>query len=297
MFGEPLSYALFELMVFGLLGVCCWWCLTQRRAYVSAGLELLAFILYGLAFESVAVAAGLYHYAPFTFSLGHTPLVIGLGWAVIGIAVMGFSDSLNMPEWSKPFLDALLALLVDLGMDAVAIRDVYLPHGEGMWSWGLPLDAEWFGVPYANFMAWWLVIFLMSASLRAGRYSYAWFTSSWLARAYPLAALLVALGTFLFCLFSFTSLFNLTFLLALLTMSLAISIVSVQGRHVKLSWRTHTPVLLVPLTFHLYFLCLVLWRHLYQGAVGILLVSLLAFVANEALLLIAQRWSSKRVLA
>ncbi|HWQ19471.1 MAG TPA: hypothetical protein VN455_06795, partial [Methanotrichaceae archaeon] len=56
-------------------------------------------------------------------------------------------------------LDGLLALNIDLSMDAVAIR-------LGMWDWGNGFDYQYFGVPYNNFWAWFWVVFSFSFSLR-----------------------------------------------------------------------------------------------------------------------------------
>ena len=295
--GEPVSYFLFEMLVFGLFAVCfIHGCLVHglrnsKLPGVAVGLELLVFVLYGLTFESIAVAAGFYTYAPFAFRIWHAPLVIGVGWAIIGYAVMGFSDSLNLPQWAKPFLDALLALLIDLGMDVVAIRDVYNFSGEtlGMWNWGVPLNEMWFGVPYANFMAWWLVIFIMSASLRSGRYGCGWYGKRWLAWVYPVAALFVALGVFLFLLLTFTEAFTLTTLLLLVGLSLVVTAASLRGRQRRLSWHTDYPVFLVPLVFHLFFLGLLLVRGLYVGSPGVLVMSVVAFLVNEAVLVAATR--------
>ena len=295
--GEPVSYFLFEMLVFGLFAVCfIHGCLVHglrnsKLPGVAVGLELLVFVLYGLTFESIAVAAGFYSYAPFAFRIWHAPLVIGVGWAVIGYAVMGFSDSLNLSQWAKPFLDALLALLIDLGMDVVAIRDVdnFGDTVLGMWNWGIPLNEMWFGVPYANFMAWWLVVFIMSACLRSGRYVYSWFGKKWLAWVYPVAAFFAALGVFLFLLLTFTEAFTLTTLLLLIGLSLAVTTVSLNGRQRRLSWRTDYPIFLVPLAFHLFFLGLLLVRGLYVGSPGVLVVSVVALLVNEAVLVAATR--------
>ena len=290
--GEPVSFFLFEMLVFGLLAACFVHGLrSEKLPRASVGLELFVFILYGLAFESIAVAAEFYSYGPFLLHVWHAPLVIGVGWAVIGYAVMGFSDSLNLPQWAKPFLDALLALLIDLGMDVVAIRDVYSfgDRVSGMWNWGIPLQDGWFGVPYANFMAWWLVVFIMSACLRGGRYVYGWVGRSWLAWVYPVAALLIALGFFLFLLLTFTETFTLTTLLLLLGLSLVVTAASLRGRQERLRWRADWPVFLVPTAFHLFFLGLLLVRKLYVDSPGVLVVSVVAFLVNEAVLVAVTR--------
>jgi len=291
--GEPLSYFLFEMMVLGLFLCCLGFGLKRLDiARVSFVLELLVFTIYGLCFESIAVASGFYKYAPFTFKIWQSPLVIGMGWAVIGVSVMWFTDKLNTSEWSRPFLDAALALLIDLSMDAVAIRDRYDFDGEllGMWNWGLPFkgswqEMEWFGVPFGNFVAWWAIIFMMSMMLRFGRYARRWYTTAYyLDWFYPILALVAALTIFLTLLLGFTHMFGDSALIVLLIASLLVALFSVKGISKNLSWQNDAPVFLVPLTFHIFFLTLMLWRKLYVGVPIILAISILVFVLHEFIL-------------
>ena len=286
MVNQPLSYVLFEVMVLFVFIICLIRAFKTRTSPTTAVLELIVFMLYGLMVETAAVSYQFYSYAPFAFSIGHTPIVIALGWAVIGSSAMEFSDGLNMAQWAKPFLDALLALLIDLGMDAVAIRDQHLFAGErlGMWNWGLAFDEQWFGVPYANFMAWWLIIFLMSACLRSGRYLYSWFDKPWLSWAYPIAAGLSALSLFLFLLLTYAANFSLLVLILMLSLSGLITAFSLRGIHHQLSWRKNPTVFLVPRSFHVFFLGLLLWRKIYLERPVILGVSLLVFVMHEYVL-------------
>lgn len=295
--GEPLSYFLFEMMVLGLFLCCLYFGLRRTDiARVSFGLELLCFTIYGLCFESIAVASGFYQYAPFTFKIWQSPLVIGMGWAVIGISVMWFTDKLNTSEWSRPFLDAGLALLIDLSMDAVAIRDRYTFDGEllGMWNWGLPLqgswsEIEWFGVPFGNFVAWWAIIFMMSTMLRFGRYARRWYTKAYyLDWLYPIVALVAALAIFLALLLGFTHMFGDSTLLVLLSASLMVSLFSVKGVRKNLSWRFDAPVFLVPLSFHIFFLVLMIWRGLFKDTLMILGISIVVFIAHELMLQLAR---------
>jgi hypothetical protein len=77
----------------------------------------------------------------------------------------------------------LLALNIDLAMDAIAIR-------LGMWDWGRGLDFQYFGVPYANFWAWFWVISSFSFGYRLLARRKDW-TGVWLA---PLLALVTGLA-------------------------------------------------------------------------------------------------------
>ncbi len=91
------------------------------------------------------------------------PLCIALGWAVIIYSTMHFSRCIQLPAAVHPILDALLALNIDLGFDIVAIR-------LGLWSWnGVSLDQQWFGVPWVNLWAWFIVVWSYSGFLRALR--------------------------------------------------------------------------------------------------------------------------------
>jgi hypothetical protein len=58
-----------------------------------------------------------------------------------------------------------------------------------MWDWGQGLDFEYFGVPWANFWAWFWVVFCFSLGLRMIR-RYSSPTAQWLA---PFGAILIGL--------------------------------------------------------------------------------------------------------
>jgi uncharacterized membrane protein len=100
-----------------------------------------------------------YEYGNFLILVLDVPLGIGVAWGCILYSVMEFSDASTLPYFLRPILDGLLALNIDLSLDAVAIRF-------GFWDWGRGLDFQYFGVPYANFWAWFWVIFFFSLGYR-----------------------------------------------------------------------------------------------------------------------------------
>jgi len=150
---------------------------------------LAAGVIFGWLLEWATIKQlSAYEYGDFFIKIGPLPLSIGIGWGVIIYSAMLFSNSSSLPVWARPLLDALLALNIDLAMDAIAIR-------LGMWDWGQGLNFNYFGVPYANFWAWFWVVFSFSASLRLLVNSQSW-AGRWLA---PIGAIflgtLVVLGT------------------------------------------------------------------------------------------------------
>jgi uncharacterized membrane protein len=154
----PSPYFLaFELLVLALFLLClrdAW----RRGPWVAW--QLLAGALFGLLLEWATIQQlNAYEYGRFLVMLGPVPVVIGVAWGTIIYSVRAFSDSTDLSEWARPVLDGLLALSIDLSMDAIAIR-------LGMWDWGKGLDYQYFGVPYNNFWAWFWVVFSFSLSLR-----------------------------------------------------------------------------------------------------------------------------------
>ena len=95
-------------------------------------------------------------------------------------------EEINEKEQLKRRVRALEGALadanIDLALDAVAIR-------LGFWNWGQGLHFEYFGVPYANFWAWFWVVFFFSLGycLLARRADW---VGAWIS---PLLALIVGL--------------------------------------------------------------------------------------------------------
>lgn len=122
--------------------------------------QLLAGVVFGLMLEEATLLQlHAYQYGHFSLMIGEVPLMVGVAWGTIIYSARLFSDASSMPEWARPILDGFLALNIDLSMDALAIR-------LGMWDWGLGFKAQYFGVPYANFWAWFWVVFSFSFGLR-----------------------------------------------------------------------------------------------------------------------------------
>ncbi len=156
--GVTWTKVIFELLAYACLGLCAWhaWGMGPlRRARL---IELGFGVFYGVSLETLTILQlHAYRYGHFLVMLGPVPLCIGVDWGVILYSAMSFADTLTLPAWARPALVALLGLNIDLSMDAVAIR-------QDMWHWNLlTLNSQWFGVPWANFYAWFIVLYSASA--------------------------------------------------------------------------------------------------------------------------------------
>jgi Carotenoid biosynthesis protein len=113
-------------------------------------LELVSAAIFGILLEEGdQLIYGTYHYADdWVLVIDRSPLVIGLSWAIIIAGAMRITDALGVRRRYAPFIDALLAISLDLAFDAIAIR-------VGLWTWiGVGPTEGWFGVPWGNFYAW-----------------------------------------------------------------------------------------------------------------------------------------------
>jgi hypothetical protein len=156
------SYFLtFECLIY-ILFISALWHAHRKRDFRV--LELVWAALFGFLLEWITLKQlHAYQYGRFLMMIDDAPLCIALGWAVIIYSSMEFSSRIQLPDYARPILDALMALNIDLAFDIIAIR-------LGMWVWnGVPLDHDWFGVPWANLWAWFIIVWSFSTFIRALR--------------------------------------------------------------------------------------------------------------------------------
>ena len=153
-------------------------------------LELISAATFGILLEEGdQLIFETYHYSPhFLLTVDRAPIVIGLTWALIIAGAMRITDALGVRRRYAPFVDAILAISLDLAFDAIAIR-------VGLWTWrGIGPSEGWFGVPAGNFNAWlWvtLAFSLMSRWLRDGAAGHP--RREWLQLLVPIPAYLILL--------------------------------------------------------------------------------------------------------
>lgn len=123
--------------------------------------EIISCVVFGMILEigNTYLAHTYYYSQDFLIKIFNVPLAIGCGWATIIYCAMLLSDQYNIPWTLRPFMDAFTALILDLSMDAVAIR-------LGFWRWLIPLNQEWYGVPFENLVGWIFVVLSFSFTIR-----------------------------------------------------------------------------------------------------------------------------------
>jgi uncharacterized membrane protein len=181
-------------ILFGLVEVVMLilFALSARFAYRTGGrqrlIELLSAVPFGLLLEQGDIKIfGSYAYSQgFFLKLGSVPVAIALAWAMIITSSMFMSDRLGIPPRLAPFADAVFAIVLDLSLDAIAIR-------QGLWHWNIPLNAGFFGVPAGNYYGWLFVAFGFSAWTRWVRARGHAESSPWLQLFVPVPAYLTLL--------------------------------------------------------------------------------------------------------
>lgn len=153
-----------QLGIYAVFVISLVWAFNKGRAY---WLPFLGGVIYSLIFEHYNMlrtvgGRGGYHYHPNSWIMlwGDVPLYIPLAWGFILLTSLRLTDKLHLKPWARPFSDALLALLLDLSLDVVAIRLKF-------WYWhDVGLNDAFFGVPADNFLGWLLVTFTFSLFTR-----------------------------------------------------------------------------------------------------------------------------------
>ncbi|MGI8658857.1 MAG: carotenoid biosynthesis protein [Candidatus Limnocylindria bacterium] len=152
-------YALLEVAAAAFFGLAAW--LALRRGRLPF-LELVSAATFGLLLEEGdQLIFETYQYADsWILAIDRAPIVIGLTWALIIAGAMRITDALGVRRRYAPVVDSVLAIMLDLAFDAIAIR-------MGLWTWrDVGARDGWFGVPAGNFYAWLFVTLAFSILTR-----------------------------------------------------------------------------------------------------------------------------------
>ena len=129
---------------------------------------MLAAMLFGFIAEYTAVSSTPqpYHYPQALIALpGPVPLNICLGWGIIIYAALQTAIRLQVNEWLRPLVAAFLAVIIDFVEDPPFVA-------MDMWVWTPSYPDAWFGIPWSNYVGWFLIVitFLLSFQLLARRF-------------------------------------------------------------------------------------------------------------------------------
>lgn len=262
-YGEAPAYCfpLMELSAYLMFVLCFIHAVKQGISHVS---YLLGGLAFGLILEYVNVVSNMgYTYGEFFVMFGRPPLdiplCIGVGWSIIMYTARLFTDAFRLSLWSAAAMDTLLAISIDLSMDAVAYR-LHMWH----WNWagtGLnPLTADWFGVPFGNFFGWQLVVFFYSSISRLMERAFHRQKENKLLPALaPVIAVLLS-QVFLYIMLAYIDVFlkeqfGITSLHRFITFLIVLMVLTVRGFMKRTVQPSATPFItwLVPLWFHLFF--------------------------------------------
>ena len=144
-----------ELIFFGLFGLNLYFFRKDKKEIKL----LAALIIYGILLEAVTIQQlNTYKYGNFNIMLFGTPLWIGTSWAVIIFSSMKITSAVFDDTPLLSFMVGLLTVSVDFIMDPIAVHI-------GFWEWGT-MRNMCAGVPYGNFIAWFIVGFVFSFIFR-----------------------------------------------------------------------------------------------------------------------------------
>ncbi|MDZ4721110.1 MAG: carotenoid biosynthesis protein [Roseiflexaceae bacterium] len=270
-------FLLFELGVYCLAAICLRHAWVRGRIYVVG---LILGMIYGVLLEYMAIVTlQAYDYGQFLIMIaGTVPLCIGVSWGLILYTAMATSDCFGIAWYLRPIIDALLALTIDLSMDAIAIR-------LGFWTWRSA--GAWFGVPLGNFYAWFVVVAGFSLLLRLG------LLSSYAGRLRFLADLAVAIIAVPLILFGLTSIIwpsfalvaqgNVAWLITGLLLGGSVLLAIWAARHTPRDQPFDWVLLCVPACFHLFFFGALFWAGINRQVPLLIPISALMFGIGLAL--------------
>jgi uncharacterized membrane protein len=111
-------------------------------------------LIYGFILEDITVTfSGYYEYNPNTWIQVHnTMMAVPFCWtAIIYLCVYIIETNPKLKDLKKiekGLLAGVLAVSIDVGIDAIFVA-------YGLWRWA---EGQWFGVPLANFTAWFMAV-------------------------------------------------------------------------------------------------------------------------------------------
>ena len=170
----PITWAIAEILAFFLFFYVLVDAMKKgdNKTRIFRVLELFGFIVYAGIFENIGVLGNTYNYSLNRLVMvGVVPLSLLVIEAVIFYSALQFAEKLKFPKWSIPIVVGFLGVLQDLTIDPAAVFDLHMVDGvmEGRWNWTLHYDGLLFGIPFFNFIGWFMLMFYYTALIQLGR--------------------------------------------------------------------------------------------------------------------------------
>jgi uncharacterized membrane protein len=129
----------------------------------------LPMIVAALVIESAGVAAGRYYYPGYFLYLsavgGGVPLIIVLAWSANLVLFLNMGKQVVLRFYKKRNISQIIIISAMAGLFAVCLDllEDPLAHHNNWWIWKESLTGiKFYGVPFINFVGWFILIFYMS---------------------------------------------------------------------------------------------------------------------------------------
>lgn len=129
----------------------------------------LPMIVAALVIESAGVAAGRYYYPGYFLYLsavgGGVPLIIVLAWSANLVLFLNMGKQVVLRFYKKRNISQIVIVSAMAGLFAVCLDllEDPLAHHNNWWIWKESLTGiKFYGVPFINFVGWFILIFYMS---------------------------------------------------------------------------------------------------------------------------------------
>lgn len=171
----PITWAIAEILALIIFFYCVADAIRKNddKTRIYRVMELFGFIVFAGLFENMGVLSNTYDYSlNRLIMVGTVPLSLLMFEAAIFYSALRFAEIMKFPKWTIPFVVGVLAVLQDMTIDPAAVFDLHNTNGimEGRWNWTFHYDKMFFGIPFFNYIGWFLLMFYYTILIQAGRY-------------------------------------------------------------------------------------------------------------------------------
>ena len=171
---SPASWVIAEILAFILFSYCLADIIKKndKKTRLFRVFELFGFVVYAGIFENIGVLVNTYNYSlDRLVMVGVVPLSLLMFEAAIFYAALQFAELMKYPKWVIPIVVAFLGMLQDMTIDPAAVFDLHLVNGvlEGRWNWTSHYEDMFFGIPFFNYIGWYLLMFYYTSFVLIGR--------------------------------------------------------------------------------------------------------------------------------